>query len=95
MEITDVALLENGNAQLTVTFHKEGNYTLTVRCGTKSATLPVEAIDLSGIAEVTVEAAQANDPVYNLQGIKVGTRAGFDTLPAGLYIVGGQKILKK
>lgn len=95
VEITDVTLRENGNAQLTVTFHKEGNYTLTVQCGTKSATLPVEAVDLSGIAEVTVEAAQANDPVYNLQVIKVGTRAGFDTLPAGLYIVGGQKILKK
>ena len=32
--------------------------------------------------------------VYNLQGVKVGTRQQWGTLPKGIYIVGGKKIVK-
>ena len=33
--------------------------------------------------------------VYSLQGVKVGNRSQWNSLPAGLYIVGGKKIYKK
>lgn len=95
VEITNVEMLANGNVGVTATFHTEGNYTITATCGNKTAKLPVIVTDPAGIANVTVDEAQPNDPVFNLQGIKVGTRAELETLPAGLYIVGGQKILKK
>lgn len=72
-----------------------GETTFTITAKGKTATATITVKDLSGIAGVTAEQAQPNDPVYNLQGIKVGTREGFDSLPAGLYIMGGQKILKR
>ena len=36
-----------------------------------------------------------NQDIYNLQGVAVGKMAHFDQLPAGLYIIEGNKILKK
>ena len=72
-----------------------GETTFTITAKGKTATATITVKDLSGIAGVTAEQAQPNDPVYNLQGIKVGTREGFENLPAGLYIMGGQKILKR
>ena len=36
-----------------------------------------------------------NQDIYNLQGVAVGKMEHFDQLPAGLYIIGGNKILKK
>lgn len=46
---------------------------------------------ITGVADVTVN----TDPeaVYNLQGIRVGTTDKLHTLPAGLYIVGGRKLM--
>lgn len=38
---------------------------------------------------------QLNQNIYNLQGVAVGKMEHFDQLPAGLYIIGGNKILKK
>lgn len=89
--------MEPGDGQITVEVEllAEGTTTFTVSCKGKTATATITVKDLSGIAGVTAEQAQPNDPVYNLQGIKVGTREGFDNLPAGLYIMGGQKILKR
>lgn len=72
-----------------------GETTFTITAKGKTATATITVKDLSGIADVTADQAQPNDPIYNLQGIKVGTREGFDNLPAGLYIMGGQKILKR
>ena len=46
----------------------------------------------SGVDSVRVEIIGSND-VYNLQGVKVGTST--DNLPAGIYIVGGKKVLVK
>lgn len=89
--------MEPGDGQITVEVEllAEGTTTFTVSCKGKTATATITVKNLSGIAGVTAEQAQPNDPVYNLQGIKVGTREGFDSLPAGLYIMGGQKILKR
>lgn len=46
----------------------------------------------SGIDNVEADAADADAPIYNLQGVCVGT--DWDALPAGLYIRSGKKILK-
>ncbi|MGM9844356.1 MAG: hypothetical protein ACI30S_09055 [Muribaculaceae bacterium] len=65
---------------------------------TESASFTVNAdskvvIDVtSGVDAVSV-ANNAEKAVYNLQGIRLN--GDYETLPAGLYIVNGQKVLKK
>ena len=51
--------------------------------------------NLTGIEGVTVNDSAADADVYNLQGVRVAAKADFETLPAGLYIVGGEKVVKK
>lgn len=46
-----------------------------------------------GIA--TVGAENADAPVYNLQGVKVGSSKDLNRLPAGIYIVNGRKLIVK
>ncbi len=48
--------------------------------------------DVSAVEEL-VDCADSNAPIYNLQGISVGN--DFDTLPAGIYIRNGKRIIKK
>ena len=36
----------------------------------------------------------ADDAVYNLHGVKVGTADKMDALPRGIYIIGGTKVVK-
>ena len=47
----------------------------------------------SGIREVMAEGA-ANAPVYHLNGRRAGTSKNFSTLPKGIYIVKGKKVLR-
>lgn len=47
-----------------------------------------------GVENVAVDAVEGDTTVYNLQGIKVA-EGSLDNLPAGLYIQGGKKVLKK
>lgn len=47
----------------------------------------------SAIKSVVNEGADSN--VYNMLGVKVGTSADFNRLPAGIYIHGGKKVIKK
>ena len=52
----------------------------------------------TGIREVNALPAADNrfsESVYNLQGVKVGDKSNWNTLPRGLYIVNGKKMLKK
>ena len=46
----------------------------------------------SGIASINAD-NNGEKTVYNLQGIRVN--GDYNTLPAGLYIVNGKKVLKK
>lgn len=46
----------------------------------------------TGIAAITTTAQASDAPVYNLQGMKVGTTSSSKSLPAGIYIVNGKKI---
>lgn len=48
----------------------------------------------SGVESVLVSTeADADAAVYNLMGVRVGTRAQLNTLPAGIYVLNGQKII--
>lgn len=51
---------------------------------------------ISGISIPSVSVmAMTDDVVYSLQGVKVGTIDNWASLPSGLYIMNGRKILKK
>lgn len=51
--------------------------------------------DAAGVEEIGFTAEDANQAIYNLQGVRVGTGyADFNNLPKGLYIVGNKKIVK-
>lgn len=50
-------------------------------------------LDTSDVKELPSEGNETDGEIYNLQGISVGR--DFDSLPAGLYIRNGKKILKK
>ena len=41
----------------------------------------------------TIQREIENDVVYNLQGVKVGTRNQLKSLPHGIYIIGGKKVV--
>ncbi len=47
----------------------------------------------TGIA--TIHREIENDVVYNLQGVKVGTRSQLKSLPRGIYIIGGKKVVMR
>ena len=47
----------------------------------------------SGIT--TIQREIENDVVYNLQGVKVGSRSELKSLPRGIYIIGGKKVVVK
>ena len=62
-------------------FIVEGNTTVTVT-------------ELLGIAGIEAD-AETDAAVYNLQGVKVGTKSTMGNLPAGLYITAGKKVTVK
>ena len=49
--------------------------------------------DPDGIEETSMKKF-APESVYNLQGVKVGTTATYSTLPHGIYVVNGNKMVK-
>ncbi len=51
--------------------------------------------DESGINDIFTDRPLDSGKIYNLAGQCMGDAADFDKLPAGFYIVGGQKIVKK
>lgn len=51
--------------------------------------------DSSAIDSVGTDASASSAPVYNLQGICVGRASALGTLPAGIYIVDGKKVMVK
>lgn len=55
-----------------------------------NVTLYYETLSVNGVA-----AEKKAAEVYNLQGIKIGTVEDVNTLPAGLYIVNGNKVYVK
>ena len=52
----------------------------------------VEEDTESGIMDVMANGKTM--PVYHINGSRVGTTDDFNTLPQGIYIVGGKKVVK-
>ncbi len=48
--------------------------------------------DATGIAHPTTDAPTPKDSVYTLDGVYLGTNV--ESLPRGVYIVGGKKVIK-
>lgn len=83
----------------------DGHYTVVIpkralifgdmKDGVFSAPLELEyTVESAGVDNVAADGADAvPDGVYNLQGVRVADRP--ESLPAGLYIYGGKKILVK
>lgn len=49
----------------------------------------------AGISSATIQRDIQEEVVYNLQGVKVGTRGQLKSLPRGIYIVNGRKMVVK
>jgi hypothetical protein len=55
----------------------------------------MDFLKVGGAAGInTVQRDVDNDAVYTLQGQKVATRCQWNTLPRGIYIVSGKKVIK-
>lgn len=52
----------------------------------------VTVTNQAGVADIVAD-DDADADVYNLQGVKVGTRKSLSTMPAGLYITAGRKVV--
>ena len=86
-------------------YDSKKTYTLTYDGGFQPYTLingdrtvAVTVTTPTGIDGVTNDAAGVNSPVYDLQGCRVADRfddATRQQLPAGVYIVGGRKVIVK
>lgn len=82
-EAIEVALGENK-----IERGEDGLFTFTVESDT--------LVNITGATGVgTLGAENADAPVYNLQGLKMATRAAINSLPAGIYIVSGKKVVVK
>ncbi len=68
----------------------------SARITTEGATVKVTHLtNQSGIDEIVRDRALSSDLIYNLAGQPMGHTDDFDRLPAGFYIVGNLKIVKK
>lgn len=80
------------NGEKVLTPAEDGTYKVTV---TEDTALTLSSTSLTGIEEVTANDAADKNAVYNLQGVKVANRAdALRNLPAGVYVVGGKKVMK-
>ena len=81
-------------------YDAQKSYTLTFENGFSKTTgiygdttVSVTVNVVTGIDGVTDDDADMNAPVYDLQGRYLGT--SLNHLPAGIYVVGGKKVIKK
>lgn len=86
----DVAVKFNG---ADVEKGDDGLFTVVIPSGAENPEITVTGTD--AIQGIAVDEAASSDAVYNLQGVRVGSRSTIGTLPAGLYIVGSAKSAEK
>lgn len=80
------------NGEKVLTPAEDGTYKVTV---SENTALTLSSTSLTGIEEVTANTTADKNAVYNLQGVKVANRAdALRNLPAGVYVVGGKKVMK-
>lgn len=78
---------ENGVDEITF---NSGRFTTMV----EGITVYLEDVVPTAIGQIqSTEVADAK--VYNLEGVAVGTSKTFDQLPAGIYVIGGKKVMKR
>jgi len=75
-----------------VTAEQDGSYKVTVNDATTLIAIDKDSSDIDNIA---TDNNVRNADVYNLQGIKVGRASDATTLPAGIYIINGKKVMIK
>jgi hypothetical protein len=56
---------------------------------------PTTGIQIVENSPLTNDRSRFGDSVFNLQGVKVGEKSDWNSLPNGLYIVNGKAKLKK
>lgn len=71
----------------------EDNFTFTVSEATTE--VKIENKEGSAVEDIAIDNAGDDAPVYNLNGIRVATRATAGNLPAGIYVTDGQKYIVK
>lgn len=91
---TQIDIVVEGNPSVLVNDEPllpvDGKYTFVADKNTS-----VSITELSAVQNISVETAKTYD-VYNLQGIRVARNvSNTDSLPAGIYIVNGKKVLVK
>ena len=73
--------------------NNDGKFVFTVADPATTVTLADKSSGVENVIMTTE--ADANAAVYNLMGVRVGTRAQLSTLPAGIYVLDGQKVIVK
>lgn len=77
-----------------------GTYTITIIATNeegKSKTSDSREIKVTSSTPTDIQTVKnevSDDAVYNLYGVKVGTKANWQSLPQGMYIVNGRKVTK-
>lgn len=84
--------------QAGITENELGTYTIDFTKAYESANYEIPTLKIntgmSGVEEIEdITDTTSESLIYNLQGVAVGT--DLNTLPAGLYIRDGKKIIKK
>lgn len=91
IEGTDDLTVKVGETELEK--NDDGKFVFTVADPATTVTLADKS---SGVENVVLTTeADANEAVYTLMGVRVGTRAQLNTLPAGIYVLNGQKVIVK
>ena len=73
--------------------NNDGKFVFTVADPATTVTLADKSSGVENVVMTTE--ADANAAVYTLMGVRVGTRADLNTLPAGIYVLNGQKVIVK
>lgn len=68
----------------------EGQFVFTV-----SENTAVDITSATGVSNVAVDASAADNRVFTIQGRLAGSASDLNTLPAGIYVVGGKKVVVK
>ena len=83
--VDEIVVTVNGED---ITANEEGVYTFAIN---EDATVKVISNIANGILDLNAKVA-GNADIYNLQGIRVGRVSDASRLPAGVYIINGQKV---
>ena len=91
IEGTDDLTVKVGETELEK--NNDGKFVFTVADHATTVTLADKSSGVENVVMTTE--ADANAAVYTLMGVRVGTRADLNTLPAGIYVLNGQKVIVK